>query len=76
MTAAFHATSGADFRIFPILPDPRHRVPGRKEGHWETNALFMALQQGAVSGASGLLRKAIDVLATNMMPSLTSLQWR
>jgi hypothetical protein len=31
LTAAFHATSGADFRIYPELADPRHSVPGRKE---------------------------------------------
>ena len=56
LTAAFHATSGADFRIFPALADPRHSVPGRKEGRWETNALFMAPPQGALTGASRILR--------------------
>ena len=65
LTAAFHATSGADFRIFPVLAEPRHSVPGRKERHCETNALFMALPQGAVIGARGFLRKGIDVLATD-----------
>lgn len=55
LTAAFHSTSGADFRIFPVVADPRPSVPGRKERHCETTAFIVAIGQGDVTGASRLL---------------------